>query len=136
MLAGSGTAALSANFAAGCVGVFAPLGATITALGLDWLHLWDVQVPILYGASALSLASLAHSTWRRRRPFPLILGVASVGALLYPLHEGMDVTMFRWLLNGGAMGLLGAAVWNVVLSRRSAGSVPLTTHAMLKETEP
>lgn len=119
-LAGSGTAVLSANFAAGCVGLFGPLGVAITALGLDWLHLWDVQAPILYGASALSLASLAHSTWRHRRPYPLLLGMASVGALLYPLHEGMDVTVFRWLLNGGAGGLLGAAVWNALLLRRSA----------------
>lgn len=122
--AGSGVAAVSANFAAGCVGLFAPLGVAITALGLDWLHLWDVQAPVLYGASALSLASLAHSVWRHRQPFPLILGVASVGALLYPLHEGMDVTMFRWLLNGGAAGLLGAVVWNVILSRRVVSSEP------------
>lgn len=117
-MAGSGMAVLSANFAAGCVGLFGPLGVAITALGLDWLHLWDVQAPVLYGASALSLASLAHSAGRHRRPFPLVLGVASVAALLYPLHEGMDVTVFRWLLNGGAAGLLGAAVWNVILLRR------------------
>lgn len=116
---GSGVAAVSANFAAGCVGLFAPMGVAITALGLDWLHLWDVQAPILYGASALSLASLAHSAWRHRQPLPLVLGAASVGALLYPLHEAMDVTVFRWLLNGGAAGLLGAAVWNVILVRRS-----------------
>lgn len=123
-LAGSSTAALSANFAAGCVGLFAPLGVAITALGLDWLHLWDIQAPVVYGASALSLASLGHSAWRHRRPFPLVLGVASVGALLYPLHEAMDVTMFRWLLNGGAAGLLGAAVWNAILVRRWRGEQP------------
>ena len=111
-------AALSANFAAGCVGIFAPLGVTVTALGLDWLHLWRVQMPILYGASALSLATLTHSAWRHRHLLPLVRGGASVGVLLYPLHEAMDVTVFRWLLNGGAAGLLGAAVWNAVLLRR------------------
>lgn len=116
--AGSGLAAVSANFAAGCVGLFAPLGVAITALGLDWLHLWNVQMPILYGASVVSLAALAHSAWRHRKLFPLLLGVASVAALLYPLHEAMDVTMFRLLLNGGAAGLLGAAVWNALLLRR------------------
>lgn len=116
---GSGVAAVSANFAAGCVGLFAPLGVAITALGLDWLHLWDIQAPILYGASALSLASLGHSAWRNRQPLPLVLGVASVTALLYPLHEAMDVAVFRWVLNGGAAGLLAAAVWNVTLVRRS-----------------
>jgi len=115
---GASIAALSANFAAGCVGLLAPLGVAITALGLDWLHLWGVQMPILYGASALSLASLAHSVVRHRRPFPLLLGVASVGALLYPLHEAMDVTVFRMLLNGGAAGLLGAALWSALLLRR------------------
>ena len=71
---GSGVAAASANSAAGCVGLFAPLGVAITALGLDWLHLWDVQMPILYGASALSLVSLAHSAWRHRRPWLLVVG--------------------------------------------------------------
>lgn len=115
---GSGVAVLSANFAAGCVGLFAPLGVAITALGLDWLHLWDVQAPVLYGASALSLAALAHSALRHRTPYPFALGAASVGAVLYPLHEALDVTAFRWLLNAGAVGLLGAAVWNVILVRR------------------
>lgn len=119
---GSGLAAVSANFAAGCVGLFGPLGVAITALGLDWLHLWDVQMPVLYGASAVSLAALAHAAWRHRQPLLLVLGVVSVGALLYPLHEGLDVTVFRVLLNGGAAGLMGAAVWNVVLSRRAARS--------------
>lgn len=118
--AGSGIAALSANFAAGCVGLFAPLGVAITSLGLDWLHFWDIQAPILYGASAVSLAALAHSAWRHRRPALLAIGAASVGALLYPLHDAMDVTLFRWLLNGGAAGLLAAAIWNALLAKRAA----------------
>jgi hypothetical protein len=113
---------VSANFAAGCVGLFAPLGVAISALGLDWLHWWDVQMPILYGGSALSLLALALSAWRHRQPWPLVLGAVSVGVLLYPLHEGLDVTVFRWLLNGGAAGLIGAAVWNAVVLRRAAGS--------------
>lgn len=102
------------------MGLFAPLGVVITALGLDWLHLWDIQAPVLYGASALSLASLGYSVWRHRHVGPFVLGLGSVVALLYPLHEGMDVTLFRVLLNSGAAGLLGAAVWNAVLLRRSA----------------
>ena len=118
--AGAGVAAVSANFAAGCVGLFAPLGVAISAVGLDWLHWWDVQMPILYGASALSLLALALSAWRHRQPWPLALGAVSVAVLLYPLHEGMDVTAFRLLLNGGAAGLLGGAVWNAVLLRRMA----------------
>ncbi|MGH7561920.1 MAG: hypothetical protein ACRENB_12985, partial [Gemmatimonadales bacterium] len=121
---GSAVAALSANFAAGCVGLFAPLGVAITALGLDWLHLWDVQRPILYGASAVSVASLAHAAWRHRRPALLALGVASVAALLYPLHQAMNVTLFRWSLNAGAAGLVLATAWSVVLSRRAAGLAP------------
>lgn len=121
---GSGMAAVSANFAAGCVGLFAPLGVAITALGLDWLHRWDVQMPILYGASALSLVSLAHAAWRHRQPLLLVLGVASLGALLYPLHQAMDVAAFRWLLNGGAAGLVATAVWSVVLARRSGRCAP------------
>lgn len=121
---GSGLAAVSANFAAGCVGLFAPLGVAITALGLDWLHLWDVQMPVLYGASALSLVSLGHAAWRHRRPLLLVLGVASLGALLYPLHQAMDVATFRWLLNGGAAGLVATAVWSVVLARRSGHCAP------------
>lgn len=122
---GSSIAALSANFAAGWVGLFAPLGVVITTLGLDWLHVWDVQRPILYAASALSLAALAHATWRHRQPLLLVLALASVGAMLYPLHDAMDVTWFRWLLNGGAAGLLAAAVWSVVLARRPDVILPL-----------
>lgn len=115
---GSGIAALSANFAAGCVGLFAPLGVALTGLGLDWLHVWDVQQPILYAATALSVTALALAAWRHQQPLLLALGLASAGAVLYPLHDAMDVTWFRWLLNGGAVGLLAAAVWSIVLARR------------------
>lgn len=108
--------AVSANFAAGCVGLFAPLGVAITALGLDWLHVWDIQASILYGAAALSLVSLSYTAWRHRQPLLLMLGVVSVSGLLYSLHDAMDVTVFRLLLNGGATGLLGATVWDIVLS--------------------
>jgi len=120
----SGVAAVSANFAAGCVGLFGPLGVAITALGLDWLHLWAVQMPVLYGASALSLMSLAHAAWRHRRPLLFVLGVASLGAVLYPLHEAMDVTAFRWTLHGGVAGLLAVGAWNAVLARRAARAAP------------
>lgn len=68
--------------------MFAPLGVAIAAVGLDWLHHWSIQMPILYCASALSVASLAHSAWRYQQPFPLVLGLVSVGALLYPLMRG------------------------------------------------
>ena len=132
--AGAGMAAVSANFAAGCVGLFAPLGVAVSAVGLDWLHLWNVQMPILYGASALSLLALAFSAWRHRQPLPLVLGAASVGILLYPLHEGLDVTVFRVLLNTGAAGLLGAAVWNAVLLRR--GARPASSMATRRTRDP
>lgn len=111
---------VSANFAAGCVGLFAPLGVAITALGLDWLHFWDVQMPILYGAAALSLVSLSYTAWRHRQPLLLVLGIVSVGGLLYPLHDALNVTVFQVLMNGGAAGLLAAAVWNALLATRAA----------------
>lgn len=116
--AGSGAATLSANFAAGCVGLFAPLGTAITALGLDWLHVLDIQMPILYGASAISLLGLILSAWRHRWPFPLVLGVVSLGALFYPFHVVLDVPLFRLLTYGGAAGLLLAALWDAILLRR------------------
>ncbi len=111
-------AMLSANFAAGCVGLFAPAGVAISALGLDWLHVWDVQAPILYTASSLTLASLALTAWRLQRPLPFTVATASVAALLYPLHEALDVTTFRVLMNGGAAGLLAASGWGALLLRR------------------
>jgi len=113
--AGAGLAVLSANLAAGCVGVFAPLGVAITTLGLDWLHVWDVQQPVLYSASALSLLGLGLAAGRHGRPLLLGLGVASLAALLSPLHEAMDVTAFRWLLSGGAAGLVAVTAWTGVL---------------------
>lgn len=108
----------SANFAAGCVGLFAPAGVAISALGLDSLHVWDVQAPILYTASSLTLASLALTAWRLQRPLPFTVATASVAALLYPLHEALDVTTLRVLMNGGAAGLLAASGWGALLLRR------------------
>jgi sugar phosphate permease len=91
---------------------------TITALGLDWLHLWDIQRPILYGTSALTLVGLAWGIRGHRSFVPFGLGLAALAAILYPLHEGMDVTVFRVLLYNGAAALMGAAGWNALLARR------------------
>lgn len=74
-------------------------------------------MPVLYGASAISLLGLILSARRHRWPFPLGLGVVSVGALLYPFHAALDVLVFRLLVYGGAAGLLLAALWDAILLR-------------------
>lgn len=50
----------------------------------------------------------------------LVLGVVGVGGLLYPLHDALDVTVFRVLMNAGAAGLIAAAIWSGVLAKRRA----------------
>lgn len=117
--AGSGASALSASFAAGCVGLLAPLGAVVTALGLDWLHLLAIQMPILYGTIGLALGSLFLSAGRHRRPWALLLGLLGAAGTLYPFHEALDVTVFRGLLYGGSAALLLAAAWDFILCRRA-----------------
>lgn len=117
--AGSGASALSASFAAGCVGLLAPLGPVIAALGLDWLHLLSIQMPILYGTTAVALGSLLVSANRHRRPWSALVGLAGVAALLYPFHEALDVTLFRSLVYGGSAALLLAAPWDFILCRRA-----------------
>ncbi|MGH7376588.1 MAG: hypothetical protein ACREKK_04110 [Candidatus Methylomirabilales bacterium] len=116
--AGSGTSVLSASFAAGCVGLLAPLGALIAALGLDWLHFLTVQMPILYGTTALALGSLSLGAWRYHRPWPLLLGLLGVAGILYPFHEALDVTALRTLVYGGTVALLLSAAWDAILLSR------------------
>lgn len=122
--AGSGTSALSASFAAGCVGLLAPLGPLTAALGLDWLHLLAIQVPILFSTTGLALGSLLLSACRHRRPWPLLLGLAAAAGLLYPFHEALDVTVFRLLVYGGAATLLAAAAWDFLLCRAGRAKAP------------
>lgn len=114
---GSGASTLSASFAAGCVGPLVPLGGMISALGLDWLHWLDIQMPILYGATGLTLASLSLGAWKRRRPWPLLLGLIGMAGILYPFHDALDVTVFRVLFYGGAGMLFVAVAWDFVLGR-------------------
>lgn len=115
--AGLSTSTLSASFAAGCVGLLAPLGGLITALGLDWLHLLSVQMPILYGTTGLTLASLSLGSWRHGRFWPLLLGMLGIAGILYPFHDALDVTVFRVLFYGGAGMLFVAVAWDFVLGR-------------------
>lgn len=118
-LGASSVSALSASFAAGCVGLLAPLAPVIAALGLDWLHLLSIQMPILYGTTALALGSLLLSAVRHHSPWPLLLGGAGVAGILYPFHEALDVTVFRSLIYGGSAAVLLAAAWDFILCRRA-----------------
>lgn len=115
--AGSGVSTLSASFAAGCVGLLAPLGVLMTTLGLDWLHLLDIQMPVLYGATGLTLMSLCLGAWRHKRPWPVLLGFLGIAGILYPFHDALDVTVFRALVYGGSAALLLAAAWDFILCR-------------------
>lgn len=110
---------LSAGFAAGCVGPFVALGGAISALGLDWLHWLDIQMPILYSVTGLTFAGLSLGAWRHKRPWPLLLGFIGMAGILYPFHDALDVTVFRRLLYGGATSLLLASAWDFVLMRTS-----------------
>lgn len=96
----------------GCCGAgFAPLVAGLSATGLLALFPLEWGMPLLYGALALTLLGAALGSWRHRRPYPLLVTLVGVGAILVPFHEALDVEVFTALLQTGfALLLLGAGL--------------------------
>lgn len=106
----------------GCCGAaFAPLVAGLSATGLLGLIPPGWGMPLLYGALALTVVSTALGFQRHRRPAPLLVTLAGVGAILVPFHEALDVEVFTALLwTGFALLLLGVALesWLELRARR------------------
>lgn len=69
---GLGSACVSALQAMGCCAPAAgPLLAGLSTLGLGFLVNLSLQMPILYGALALTLGGLGLAGWRQRQRLPL-----------------------------------------------------------------
>lgn len=96
----------------GCCGAaFAPLVTGLSAVGLLALIPLEWGMPLLYGALALTLISAALGLRRHLRPYPLLVTLAGVGAILVPFHEALDVEVFTALIwTGLALLLLGAGL--------------------------
>lgn len=97
-----------------------PLSAVLFAGGLlDRLPVaW--QLPLLYASLAVALLGFGLR-WRRHRRFaPMLLFLSGAAALLYPLHESLDVPVLKVFLWLGFSLLLAAAAsdtWLVFRAR-------------------
>lgn len=91
-----------------CADLLGPVAAVTFAGGLlDWIPLaW--QVPLLYVSLAVTLGGLALGWRRHGHGAPVLLLAAGATAILYPLHEALDVRVLQ-VLTWLGLGLLLAA---------------------------
>ena len=104
--------------------IVAPYAAFLSSMGLGFLVDLSVAVPILYGAVGFILLGLGLSFRRHRRPEALLLAVLGGGALLYPYHTGLDVSVFITLVFGGQGLLMTASILNLFLAKRRRATHP------------
>ena len=116
---GSIGALVAAIAAPCCFPLFAAVG---TALGLGALGRYESAVLYLFQAFAVvSLLGLAFAFREHRHPGPLLVGLASVGALAYTFYGSFSlVTLYT-----GLFGLLAATAWNYFRSRRRRSATPI-----------
>lgn len=101
-----------------CASVLGPLAAVVFAGGLfEWVPL-DWRLPLLYASLGVAMAGLILGWRRHRRWAPLLLFVPGAGALLYPLHEALDVWVLQVLIWLGFGLLPAAAAWDAWLTVR------------------
>lgn len=85
--------------------------------GFEWVPVaW--RLPLLYGSLTVGLLSFLSGWRRHRRLAPLLLFLPGAAALLYPLHEALDVSLFQVLIWLGLGLLLAAAAWDLWLAFR------------------
>jgi hypothetical protein len=92
-----------------CAGLLGPVGSILLAgSAVDWVPAaW--RLPVLYGSVAVTLVSFALGWRRHRRLAPLGLSLMGAAALLYPLHEALDVSVFQMLIWLGVGSLWAGA---------------------------
>jgi hypothetical protein len=79
------------------------------------------QLPLLYGSLAVTLVGFGLGWRRHGRPTPALLFLPGAGAVLYSLHEALDVSALQVFLRGGLGLLLVAAAWDARLTFRARG---------------
>ena len=109
---GSVGALIAAIAAPCCFPLFAAVG---TAAGLGALGHYEGGILYLFqGFAVLTLAGLALSYRRHRDPAPLIVGTLGCANLAYHFYFEFSLPA----LYGGLLGLIAAALWNYVSTRR------------------
>lgn len=107
--------------------VLGPLAGVLFAGGLlDRIPVaW--QLPLLYGSLAIAFVRFSLG-WRRHGAlYPMLLFLPGAAALLYPLHEALDLSMLKVLMWLGFGLLLVAAAWDAWLAFRTRGCrIPLS----------
>jgi len=111
--------AAAANLGCCAPQVLGPLAGVFFAGGLlDRVPVaW--QLPLLYGSLAVALAGFGLGWRRHRRLHPLLLFLPGATAILYPLHEALDVAVLKVSVWLGFGLLLVAAAWDTWLSVRA-----------------
>lgn len=105
-----------------CAGaVFGPLAGVFFAGGFLYRVPVAWQMPFLYGSLAVSLTGFGLGWIRHRRLAPMVLFFAGTAAILYPLHEALDVSVLKAFIWLGFAVVLAAAAWDTWLSFRARG---------------
>ena len=77
------------------------------------------QLLLLYGSLVVALLAFGLGWRRHRRLVPIVVFVAGAAALLYALHEALDVSVLTVVLWVGFGLLLVATAWDAWLSFRT-----------------
>jgi len=114
-----------------CAQLLGPVAVLLVG-GFDWVPVaW--RLPLLYGSLTVGFLSFTLGWRRHRRPAPLLLFIPGAAALLYPLHESLDVSVFQVLIWLGLGLLLAAAAWDLWLAFRcGACQVPTSRSEVSK----
>jgi hypothetical protein len=118
---GSAGALIAAVAAPCCFPIFAALG---TAAGMSALGQYEnVILYIFQGFALLTLAGLALAVRRHRDFGPLIVGILACLNLAY--HFYWESSLLA--LYGGLLGLIAAAIWNYLSTKRGRQPVLQST---------
>lgn len=114
-------AATAASLGCCAPAALGPLAGLLAAGGvLDRVPVvW--QLPILYGSLGVALVGLGLGWRRHRRLSPALLFLPGAAAILYPLHEALDVSVLTaliWLGLGLLLASAGLDTWLSLRARR------------------
>jgi hypothetical protein len=101
--------------------VLGPLTGILLAGGLLDRVPPSWQLPLLYCSLAVALVGFGLGWRRHGRLTPALLFLPGAGAVLYPLHEALEVSVLKGFLWGGLGLLLVAAAWDAWLTFRARG---------------